>query len=270
MQRTWRGAQLCRQPAAQRNFFRPKNLEAFNLPVASTYISVPLPTSTLTAAATKQRREDVVVARQKCRPASPAFQRRSNSLVSRQASANQSKYDPKSASAYPVQACDLWDTTRAMRMHPNANGNLYLNANQTANTTLLTGDNSLYKATHLDGIDVVYGDKTQRIFHYYPDMLAELGVSRLRLAAWQNLPKSSHIITMAMVPTGNGTQDMLMGMDPQGRSAWIFCCGVEGEANKMFLVSNYTTGAAVLQSPEMREIVTGGATYACLPIAMTT
>jgi hypothetical protein len=243
--------------------FQPRNLEAYNQPIASTCISVPLPTSTSTVAASKLRREEAVVARQNRRSNLPSSQRPAKTLVTRQANANQSNFDPENASPYPVKACDLWDTTRAMQMHPNVNGNLYLNANQTGNITLLTGDNSFYKATHPDGIDVVYGDKNQRVLHYYPDMLSSLGVSRLRLATWQNLPKSSHIITMAMVPTGNGTQEMLMGMDPQGRSAWIFCCGIEGEANKMFLVSNWTTGAATL-------ILTGGPAYACLPIAMTT
>lgn len=266
--------------------FQPKQLEAFNLPVASTCISVPLPTSTSTAAATKLRREEAVVARQHRRDevavaqqkqtrrsTLPIPHRRAQPLLPRQANANQSNDDPTSSSPYPIQPCDLWDTTRAMQMHPHYNGNLYLNANSSANTTLLTGANSFSKATHPDGIDVVYGDTSQRLLHYYPDMLSSLGVSRLRLATWQNLPKGAHVITMAMVPTGNGTESMLMGMDPQGRSAWIFCCGIEGEANKMFLVANsqnWTTGAATLQSAEMRSVVTGGSAYACLPIAMTT
>lgn len=241
--------------------FDPKTLASYTAPITSTCIPLP------TAAATKERRElpappDLRSAPSDSKPAYPI-------LHGRQANANQSNNDPVSASAYPVEPCDIWDTTRSMQMHPNANGNLFLNANLTANVSDITGGNRFYKATS-NGTDVVWGDRNQRVLHYYPGTLAKLGVSRLRLATWQNLPKGSHIITMATVPTGNGTERMLMGVDPQGNYAWIYCCSIENEPNKMFLASNWTTGGATLQSPEMQSIVTGGPASACLPIAMRT
>lgn len=239
----------------------PATLAAFTAPVTSTCVSLP------TGAATKQRRELPAPPQRRSAllEAEPVYPR----LHGRQANANQSNDDPIGASAYPVEPCDIWDLTRSMQMHPHVNGNLFLNANTTANVSIATGGNTFYKATS-NNTDVVWGDKQQRVLHYYPETLAKLGVSRLRLATWQNLPKGSHVITMATVPTGNGTERMLMGVDPQGNYAWIYCCAIENEPNKMFLASNWTTGGDTLQSPEMQSIVTGGPASACLPIAMRT
>lgn len=191
-------------------------------------------------------------------------------LIVRQADANQSNNDPMSASTYPVKPCSIWDQSQQMQMWPNVNGNLFLNANLTGNTTLLAGGNGFMKA-HKKGTDIVYGDQWQRVLHYYTETMHKLCVSRLRLATWQNLPKGSHVITMASVPAGRGSEStMLVGMDPQGRQAWIYCCAIEGEANKMFLVRDNKTGTKVLESEEMRGVVTGGKASRCLPIAMKT
>ncbi|EMD00364.1 hypothetical protein BAUCODRAFT_28714 [Baudoinia panamericana UAMH 10762] len=181
---------------------------------------------------------------------------------------NDEDADVNGTAAYPVVAATVGDPSGQVTMHPHYNGNLFLaQQGQASNLTLVTGDTQMMVMSPSDQLNIVYGDSAGRIMHYYPDTLASLGVSRLRLATWDNLPHGSRIVTLAPVVI-NGTE-FLTGVDAQGQQSWLMCCGIDDQPNRMFLASDWQAAPAILQSPGMQYIVTGGVATDCIPLAFT-
>jgi hypothetical protein len=129
---------------------------------------------------------------------------------------------------------------------------------------MLTGNTSLMSLSTPKG-QVMYGDSNERVFHYFPSTMNSMGVSRLRLATWANLPKTSRIITLTPITVKN--KSMVMAVDAQGKSFWLFACAIQGQVNKIFIVNDYKTAAATLQGKNAEFTVTGGQASNCKPVS---
>jgi hypothetical protein len=158
---------------------------------------------------------------------------------------------------------DIVDTTNSLKLNPGKDGNLFFTVvGDTTDISNLTSG-SFYADTKTK---TILGDN-DRILHYYPDVLASTGASRLRLAVWDKLPKGAKFITLKQVEV-EGKKTML-AIDTAGNSLWPFMCGLKGQNNKLFLVTDPKTGGEALQKENMKYTVTGGAAYDCNPVALT-
>lgn len=158
---------------------------------------------------------------------------------------------------------EIVDTTNSLKLNPSTNGNLFLSlvGDSTDISNLTTGSfigDSSSKT--------IMGDSADRLLHYYPNVLASSGASRLRLAAWDKLPKGAKLITLTQVEVEDET--MMLAIDTQGSYLWPFVCGIKGQLNKVFLVSDPINGGAALQKDGMKFTVTGGEAYNCEPVAL--
>jgi hypothetical protein len=155
------------------------------------------------------------------------------------------------------------DTTNSLKLNPGKDGNLFLSllgdstdiSNLTSGT--FTGDSAS---------KTIMGDSSERFLHYYPSTLASSGASRLRLAAWDKLPKGAKLITLSQIEVES--EKMMLAIDTKGEYLWPFVCGIKGQLNKIFLVKDPNSGGAALQKENMKFTVTGGEAYNCEPVAL--
>lgn len=155
------------------------------------------------------------------------------------------------------------DTTNSLKLNPGKDGNLFLSllgdstdiSNLTSGT--FTGDSAS---------KTIMGDSSERFLHYYPSTLASSGASRLRLAAWDKLPKGAKLITLSQIEVES--EKMMLAIDTKGEYLWPFVCGIKGQLNKIFLVKDPSSGGAALQKENMKFTVTGGEAYNCEPVAL--
>lgn len=158
---------------------------------------------------------------------------------------------------------EIVDTTNSLKLNPSKNGNLFLSlVGDTTDISNLTTGSFNGDSTS----KTIIGDSSDRYLHYYPDVLASSGASRLRLAAWNKLPKGAKLITLSQVEVEGAT--MMLGIDTKGNHLWPFVCGIKGQLNKIFLVSDPINGGAALQKKSMKFTVTGGEAYSCEPVAL--
>ena len=97
-------------------------------------------------------------------------------------------------------------------------------------------------------------------------MLKSSGVSHLRLAAWDKLPKGAELITLSQVEVES--ERMMLATDTNGAYLWPFVCGIKNQLNKVFLVSDPVNGGTTLEKESMKFTVTGGEAYTCEPVAL--
>ena len=154
-------------------------------------------------------------------------------------------------------------TTNSLKLNPGNDGNLFLSllgdstdiSNLTSGT--FTGDSAS---------KTIMGDSSERFLHYYPSTLASSGASRLRLAAWDKLPKGAKLITLSQVEVES--EKMMLAIDAKGEYLWPFVCGIKNQLNKIFLVKDPNSGGKALQKENMKFTVTGGEAYNCEPVAL--
>jgi hypothetical protein len=111
------------------------------------------------------------------------------------------------------------------------------------------------------------GDTSARLLHYFPTTMSAVGVSRIRVAEWGNIPLTATLISLVPFPSGVGDQEVLVGLDTLGNYFWLFACVIEGVGNKVFLAQDSVYGVDVLQDPDLKFIVTGGVVDDCVPLA---
>ncbi|KAH6633380.1 hypothetical protein C7974DRAFT_170427 [Boeremia exigua] len=158
---------------------------------------------------------------------------------------------------------EIVDTTNSLKLNPSKDGNLFLSlvGDSTDISNLTSGSFNGDSASK-----TVIGDSADRYLHYYPDVLASSGASRLRLAEWKKLPKGAKLITLSQVEVEG--EKMMLGIDTKGNYLWPFVCGIKSQLNKIFLVKDPVNGAAALQKDNMKFTVTGGEAYSCEPVAL--
>jgi hypothetical protein len=112
------------------------------------------------------------------------------------------------------------------------------------------------------------GDTSARLLHYFPTTMSAVGVSRIRVAEWGNIPLTATLISLVPFPSGVGDQEVLVGLDTLGNYFWMFACVIEGVGNKVFLAQDSVYGVDVLQDPDLKFTVTGGVVDDCVPLAL--
>jgi len=158
---------------------------------------------------------------------------------------------------------DIVDTTNSLKLNPSHNGNLFLSlVGDTTDLSNLTSGSFTGDSTS----KTIFGDSSDHLLHYYPDVLVSSGASRLRLAAWDKLPKGAKLITLTQIEVEGET--MMLGIDTKGNYLWPFVRGIKGQLNKIFLVNDPVNGGATLQKESMKYTVTGGEAYSCEPVAL--
>ncbi|KAJ4359090.1 hypothetical protein N0V95_002484 [Ascochyta clinopodiicola] len=158
---------------------------------------------------------------------------------------------------------EIVDTTNSLKLNPSTSGNLFLSlvGDSTDISNLTSGSFTGDSTTK-----TIMGDSSDRLLHYYPSVLASSGASRLRLAAWDKLPKGAKLITLSQIEVEGET--MMLAIDTKGSYLWPFVCGIKGQLNKIFLVSDPVGGGKALQADNMKFTVTGGEAYSCEPVAL--
>lgn len=158
---------------------------------------------------------------------------------------------------------EIVDTTNSLKLNPSKDGNLFLSliGDSTDISNLTTGSFNGDSSSK-----TIIGDSSDRYLHYYPEVLASSGASRLRLAAWNKLPKGAKLITLSQVEVEG--EKMMLAIDTKGNYLWPFVCGIKNQLNKVFLAKDPVNGGAALQKENMKFTVTGGEAYDCNPLAL--
>lgn len=157
-----------------------------------------------------------------------------------------------------VQTAQVTDLTGAYKLVPTSDGNIQVAAsNDTASSSSFASMEEL-----------IVGDSLGRILHYYPEILASAGASRLRLATEDALPESSEFVALVPVSADDGTE-VLIAMDTEGQASYPVVCAIENVGNKVFLVADAATAEETLMAEGVREEVTGGVVTKCVTLALT-
>ncbi|KAB2573480.1 hypothetical protein DBV05_g7889 [Lasiodiplodia theobromae] len=118
-------------------------------------------------------------------------------------------------------------------------------------TALLTADNTL--------------------LHYYGNTMARLGVSRLRTAPPEWVPRSSIYVALApAAPLENTEKRGLVAVDVSGNIFFPVVCKYTDGAlpNKVFVVEDLKKGIETLKSPSVIYSITNGAIADCWPLGL--
>ncbi len=177
----------------------------------------------------------------------------------------QSTGDWNSTAGIPINHASIMDTTGKIGMYSSWDGNLFVAPANATNLTMVTGGSQLTQMTWNDK-PVLLTDDRMRFIHYYPKTMDTLGISRIRLANWVHLPKSSRLIGLTPIKTKAGS--LMVAIDATGKNYWLYSCAIQNQGNKMFLAKDSKNATQVLQNPDMRFIVTGGQASNCRPVAM--
>jgi len=146
----------------------------------------------------------------------------------------------------------------AYKLVPAEDGNLHVAA---------ANGSSASSASFASAEGFVIGDSSSRLLHYFPDDVVQFGASRLRLASWDTLPRSSEFVSL--VPFEAEGKKVLVAIDTEGTISHPVVCKVTGEGNKVFLVRDISTAEATLMEAGIREEVTGGTVQKCAVLALT-
>ena len=114
-----------------------------------------------------------------------------------------------------------------------------------------------------DGL--IWADESERILHYYPDTMAQLGVSRIR-GAWQaDIPQSADVVFLGPAATDDpDTPFIYAAVDSQARPFGLVTCVYAEGPSKLFLVDDVEAGTAKLKEESLRYTVTGGVVEECV------
>lgn len=166
--------------------------------------------------------------------------------------------DPLNMTVPTVNYTVLNTADGSLEIHWADNGNLYAIGSNTS-TASGVDDSILFSAT--DGGKVV-GDSDGRLFHGYVDTLANLGVSRLRLADADNLPITSVMLTLAPVPLKDNSAVML-AFDTAGNPYYPLLCVYDNLYPKIFIAKDVEAGSAALEDAANVGTLTGGSVKEC-------
>lgn len=120
----------------------------------------------------------------------------------------------------------------------------------------------------------VIGDVSGSCFHYYPDLMERYGVSRLRFADEDKIPKDANYVGLIAVSidekeedkgarNGTASQSAYTAFDSNGNIFLLATCNIQGQHSKMFLVKDAKHGAKMLKDEMLRWTVTGGIVEDC-------
>lgn len=168
-------------------------------------------------------------------------------------------------SSHDMGPITITDATGQLLINPHVNGSLFVSpANSSVSMTSLTNDTTFMADLTTP---LVVGDSASRILYYFPSTISAVGASRLRLATWDAIPIGAEMIMLFPTVTNVGTT-VLVAMDSTQNVFFPFVCSIEGQLNKIFLVSDAPTGASTLMDPDLTYTVIGGVAQSCVSLAM--
>ncbi|KAL8993315.1 MAG: hypothetical protein Q9169_006437 [Polycauliona sp. 2 TL-2023] len=117
---------------------------------------------------------------------------------------------------------------------------------------------------------LVIGDSS-RYFHFYPDVMAKYGVSRIRLSNESEIPLTTNFISLTPVNynDNNETKNVYAAVDTLANYYFLATCNIQGQASKVFLVADEDEALEKLRDEQLRFTVTGGVVDVCYFISFT-
>ena len=119
----------------------------------------------------------------------------------------------------------------------------------------------------------VIGDVSGFCFHYYPDLMERYGVSRLRFADEDKIPKDANYVGLMAVSidekeekgerNGTASKSAYTAFDSNENIFLLATCNIQGQHSKMFLAKDAKHGAKMLKDEKLRWTVTGGIVEDC-------
>lgn len=168
-------------------------------------------------------------------------------------------------SAHDTAPVTIFDATGQLLINPHVNGSLFVSsATSSVSLTTLTNDTTFVADLTKP---LVVGDSASRILYYFPSTISAVGASRLRLGTWDAIPIGAEMIMLFPTVASTGST-VLVAMDSTQNVFYPFVCDIEGQLNKIFLVSDVTTGASTLMDPDLTYTVIGGIAQSCVSLAM--
>ncbi|KAL8833697.1 MAG: hypothetical protein Q9176_007853 [Flavoplaca citrina] len=130
----------------------------------------------------------------------------------------------------------------------------------------VTGEGSRFIAES----GLVIGDSS-RYFHFYPEVMAKYGVSRIRLSNESGIPLTTNFISLTPVNynDNNETKNVYAAVDTLANYYFLAICNIQGQASKIFLVANENEALETLRDEQLRYTVTGGVVDVCYFISWT-
>lgn len=136
--------------------------------------------------------------------------------------------------------------------------------------------------------DITATDGNERIMHYYNNTMAKVGVSRLRVASQDQLPKQSVPIALAPIDlsadpnaqctTCSGKNSTQGDIDDNTLyfAVDIFenifftavCTYADKNVPKLFVINDVEAGLAMLKSPDVEYSITGGKVEDCFVLPL--
>ncbi|RDW59947.1 hypothetical protein BP6252_13034 [Coleophoma cylindrospora] len=170
----------------------------------------------------------------------------------------------------------------------NTNGLNYTTATDSTGKYLLAaGDNGNFyvetkTAVQVDGAtlfalssNIIVTDESDRFIFYYPNTMAQFGISRLRLGNDTTFPRTADIVSLVPLDFDDSAVTpgvyVAVGTNQAANAAKTYfypvICNYESQVSKIFLVNDVKLGVLKLADPTMRYIVTGGVVTNCSYIA---
>ena len=88
----------------------------------------------------------------------------------------------------------------------------------------LNGNVTTFLADSVSGVVFYDGSADTRILHYYPAEMAATGVSRIRLATVDKLPKGSQLIGLVQLKDSSSDFQILYAVDTSGNQYDLVLC----------------------------------------------
>lgn len=165
-------------------------------------------------------------------------------------------------------AVTILDTTSTFKLNSGKNGNLFL-SNPSENVDISSLTSAELYAAFSGSVIAIVGDTSDRLLHYYPESMASLGVSRLRLATLSELPKGAKLVSLVEVEVKDNAGKMLVAITANSELFFPMLCSIQGQLNKIFLAKDVNTSPAVLETEDAKFTLTGGLASDCVPLALT-
>lgn len=158
----------------------------------------------------------------------------------------------------------LVDVQQNFQLVPGEDGNLY--AGQ------YSAGSSSGSALFAQYDNIVFGDDSQRVLHFYPDEMAVYNVSRIRLSSDVVIPKTADAITLSPIDydqadSSNPTTYFAV-TTKQDVYSLVLCNFNNGADSKVFIVNDQSGLDALKNNGNIVYTVTGAPVQDCYPLAM--
>jgi hypothetical protein len=158
----------------------------------------------------------------------------------------------------------LVDVNQTFQLFPGNDGNMYA-AEYKAGSTSSAGLFAQYD-------NIVFGDDSQRVLHFYPDEMAVYNVSRIRFSLDTLIPKTADAITLSPVDydqADSANPTVYFAVTTTQMVYSLVMCNFKNNADsKVFIVNDQSGLDALKNNANIVYTVTGASVNECFPLAM--